>query len=215
MFPSALSTGDCSVSFCPCVVSVVWVLIDCCSCGVTDSTLLFLLLLRGAGGRDGFDCLPVVFTRCWDCSLSVGFSAISTGFGLNSCAVAGGWCSYFPLVFVLCLWDLSFVDVTTGSTRFCVWTHCGTSGRCDYCLFSVGMRTLISTDSTLTIYPVMLCHWDGFPVAFSAYCTLSNLKSLCVAVCFSVYSDYFSRCVTFWVFVVFPFYSVTLGTSKS
>ena len=35
-------------------------------------------------------------------------------------AVAGGWCSYFPLVFVLCLWDLSFVDVTTGSTRFCV-----------------------------------------------------------------------------------------------
>ena len=120
MFPSALSTGDCSVSFCPCMVSVVGVLIDCCSCGMADSTLLFLLLLRGAGGRDCFDYLPVVFSRCWDCSLSVCLSAISTGFGLNSCAVAGGWCCYFPFVVVLRFWNLSFVDVTTCSTRFCV-----------------------------------------------------------------------------------------------
>ena len=61
------------------MVSVVGVLIDCCSCGVADSTLLFLLFLRGAGGRDCFDYLPVVFSRCWDCSLSVCLSAISTG----------------------------------------------------------------------------------------------------------------------------------------
>ena len=67
------------------------------------------------------------------------------------------------------------------------------------------MSTLVSANSTLTIYPVMLCHWNCLPVAFSAYYTLSNLKSFCVAVSFSVYSDYFSRCVTFWVFVVFPF----------
>ena len=120
MFPSALSTCDCSVSFCPCVVSVVRVFVDCGSCGVTDSTLLFPFFLRGAGGRDGFDCLPVVFSRCWDCSLSICLSTVSTSFCLNSCAVAGGRCCYFPLVVVLCLWDLSFVDVTTGSTRFCV-----------------------------------------------------------------------------------------------
>ena len=36
-----------------------------------------------------------------------------------------------------------------------------------------------------------------------------------VAVGFSVYSDYFSRCVSFWVFVVFPFVGTTFSTSKS
>ena len=31
-----------------------------------------------------------------------------------------GWCCYFPFVVVLRFWNLSFVDVTTCSTRFCV-----------------------------------------------------------------------------------------------